>query len=71
MMKADEVRALSPADLEAKLTDLKKDLFFLRMQHATNQLDNPLKISEVRREIARVKTIIREKQLGLSVRPNR
>ena len=71
MMKADEVRALSPADLEAKLVDLKKDLFFLRMQHATNQLDNPLKISETRREIARVKTIIREKQLGLPVRPSR
>ena len=71
MMKADEVRGLSPTDLEAKLVDLKKDLFFFRMQHATNQLDNPLKISETRREIARVKTIIREKQLGLPVRPNR
>ena len=47
MMKAKEVRNMSPAELEAKLTDLKKDLFTLRMQHATNQLDNPLKIAEV------------------------
>ena len=62
-MKAKEVRELSPAELETKLADLKKDLFYLRMQHATNQLDNPLKISQVKRDIARVKTIIREKQL--------
>ena len=62
-MKAKEVRELSPAELETKLADLKKDLFYLRMQHATNQLDNPLKISQVKRDIARVKTIIHEKQL--------
>ena len=42
MMKAKELRAMSVADLEAKAADLKKDLFFLRMQHATNQLDNPV-----------------------------
>ena len=62
-MKAKEVRELSPAELETKLADLKKDLFYLRMQHATNQLDNPLKISQVKRDIARVKTIIHEKRL--------
>ena len=62
MMKASEVRAMSVDQLNAKLTELKKDLFFLRMQHATNQLDNPLKIAEVKRDIARVKTIIREQQ---------
>ena len=62
-MKANEVRKMSSAELEAKLVDLKKDLFFLRMQHATNQLDNPVKISLVRKDIARVKTILREKQL--------
>ena len=60
MMKASEIRKMSAAELEEKLTGLKKDLFFLRMQHATNQLDNPLKIAEVKRDIARVKTIIRE-----------
>ena len=62
-MKANEVRNMSAAELEAKLVELKKDLFFLRMQHATNQLDNPVKISLVKKDIARVQTIIREKQL--------
>ncbi len=47
MMKANEVRKLSAAELEKKLTELKKDLFMLRMQHATNQLDNPVRIAEV------------------------
>ena len=62
MMKANEVRKMSSADLEKKLIELKKDLFQLRLQHATNQLDNPLKIAETKRDIARVKTVIREKE---------
>ena len=62
MMKAKELRAMSVADLEAKVNDLKKDLFFLRMQHATNQLDNPLQIAAVKKDIARIKTIIRENE---------
>ena len=62
-MKANEAKALSPDELQDKLTGLKKDLFFLRMQHATNQLDNPIRISQVRKDIARVKTVIRQKQL--------
>lgn len=62
-MKATEVRKMSVPELEAKLTDLKKDLFTLRMQHATNQLDNPVRISLVKKDIARVQTIIREKSL--------
>ena len=62
-MKASEVVMLSPDELEEKLTGLKKDLFFLRMQHATNQLDNPIRIAQVRKDIARVKTVIRSKQL--------
>ena len=61
-MKANEIRKLSAAELDSKLADLKKDLFMLRMQHATNHLDNPTKISAVRRDIARVKTVLREKQ---------
>ncbi|MCD7860529.1 MAG: 50S ribosomal protein L29 [Oscillospiraceae bacterium] len=61
-MKAAEIRNLSSAELESKLVDLKKDLFMLRMQHATNHLDNPVKITAVRRDIARVKTMLREKQ---------
>ena len=56
-MKANEIRSMSVADLEKKLVELKKDLFMLRMQHATNHLDNPVKISAVRRDIARVKTV--------------
>ena len=63
-MKATEVRAMSVEDLEKKLADLKKDLFNLRLQHATNQLDNPVRIAEVKKDIARVKTIIREQQLA-------
>ncbi len=63
-MKASEVRKMSGAELETKLKDLKKDLFNLRLQHATNQLDNPVKIAQVKRDIARVKTIIRENELA-------
>ena len=61
-MKANEIRSLSVEELEKKLAELKKDLFMLRMQHATNHLDNPVKISAVRRDIARVKTVLHEKQ---------
>ena len=62
MMKANEIRKMSSAELEAKLVELKKDLFMLRMQHATNQLDNPLQIATVKKDIARIKTIIRENE---------
>ena len=61
-MKANEVRKLSSTELETKLIDLKKDLFNLRLQHATNQLDNPIRIAEVKKDIARVKTILREQE---------
>ncbi|NLB29697.1 MAG: 50S ribosomal protein L29 [Clostridiales bacterium] len=64
-MKAAEVMKLDEKALQEKLTDLKKDLFFLRMQHATNQLDNPVRISQVKHDIARVKTVMRQRQLGL------
>ena len=60
MMKANEIRKMSAAELDAKLVELKKNLFMLRMQHATNQLDNPLQIAVVKKDIARIKTIIRE-----------
>ena len=63
-MKANEIRKMSANELENKLVDLKKDLFQLRLQHATNQLDNPVKIAEVKKDIARVKTLIREQQLA-------
>ena len=60
-----EIRELSVEKLEAKLQELKKDLFMLRMQHATNQLDNPLQIEAVKKDIARIKTIIREKETNV------
>ena len=63
MMKASEIRELTAEELTAKLGDLKKDLFNLRLQNATNQLDNPTRIAEVKRDIARVNTILREHQL--------
>ena len=62
-MKASEVLKLSKAELDERLIDLKKDLFFLRMQHATNQLDNPIRIAQTRKDIARVKTVMRDKML--------
>ena len=68
MMKAKEIkdiRALSVEKLEEKLQDLKKDLFMLRMQLATNQLDNPMQIAAVKKDIARIKTIIREKETNV------
>ena len=68
MMKAKEIkeiRGLSVEDLNKKLNELKKDLFMLRMQHATNQLDNPLQLAAVKKDIARIKTIIREKETNI------
>jgi len=68
MMKAKEIkdlRGLTAEKLEEKLQELKKDLFMLRMQHATNQLDNPMQIAAVKKDIARVKTIIREKETNV------
>ena len=65
MMKAKELKNLSVEELTKKLDELKKDLFMLRMQLATNQLDNPMQISAVKKDIARVKTIIREKETNI------
>ena len=65
MMKAKEIKTLNVEDLKKKLEELKKDLFMLRMQHATNQLENPMQIAAVKKDIARVKTIIREKETNI------
>ncbi len=64
-MKIKEVRQLSEAELNNKLSELKAELFNLRFQLATGQLDNPLRIKAVRKDIARVKTIVRERELGI------
>ena len=63
-MKASEIRELTAEELSAKLGELKKDLFNLRLQLATNQLDNTNKINEVKHDIARINTVIREKQIA-------
>ncbi len=59
-MKASELKDLSTAELEQKLAELKQELFNLRFQHAVNQLENPMRMKAVKRDIARVKTVLRE-----------
>ncbi|WP_440113170.1 50S ribosomal protein L29 [Paenibacillus sp. QZ-Y1] len=65
-MKASEFRNLTSAEIEQKIAGFKEELFNLRFQLATGQLDNPTRIRDVRKEIARAKTIIRERELGIS-----
>lgn len=60
-MKAAEVRDMTDLELDNKLSDLKKELFALRFQHAINQLENPMRLKAVKKDIARVKTILRER----------
>ena len=67
-MKASEIRELSSAELESKLKDLKAELFNLRFQLAINQLDNPMRISAVKKDIARVKTVLRQMELNDSAK---
>lgn len=62
-MKATEFRNLSESELQNRLLELKGELFNLRFQHAVNQLQNPQRLKDVRRDIARVKTLIRENEL--------
>ncbi|MBC7335596.1 MAG: 50S ribosomal protein L29 [Clostridia bacterium] len=63
-MKAREIRDLSSEELEQKVADWKQELFNLRFQAATGQLDNPMRIREVKRSIARARTILRERELA-------
>ena len=65
-MKAKELRTMSAEALEAKLKELKAELFNLRFQHAINQLDNPHKIADVKKDIARVMTVLRQKEAEAS-----
>ena len=65
-MKANEIREKTEQELENELIELKSELFKLRFQLATNQLDNPMKLKEVKRNIARVKTVLREREINLS-----
>ena len=61
-MKANEIKDLSAAKLNEKLAELKQELFNLRFQHAVNQLENPMRMKAVKKDIARVKTFIRKQE---------
>jgi len=63
-MKATELRTKSVAELNEELNKLKEELFNLRFQHAINQLDNPMRINAVKKDIARIKTVLREVELN-------
>ena len=63
-MELKKMREMSEVELNAELVKMKKDLFNLRFQHVTGQLENPIKMRDTKRDIARVKTIIREKELA-------
>jgi len=65
-MKANDFRNLTTAEIEQKIAAFKEELFNLRFQLATGQLDNPVQISKVRKDIARAKTVLRERELGIS-----
>ena len=62
-MKASEIRELSNAELNEKMTALKAELFNLRFQHAINQLENPMRMKEVKKDIARIKTVLRQLEM--------
>ena len=62
-MKASELRELSLEELEHKLEDLTQELFNLRFQHATDQLENPMRLKQTKKDVARVRTVLRERQI--------
>ena len=68
-MKAVKFFEMSTEELTHALEEKKADLFNLRFQHATNQLESPAKLTECRHDIAKIKTILRQRELGLSVEP--
>lgn len=67
-MKAEDIREMSDAEIERRIRDLKEELFNLRFQNATGQLDNPVRMRTVKRDIARLKTVERERQLAQEAR---
>lgn len=66
IMRADELREMTDQELEQRSREFKEELFNLRFQNATAQLDNPMRIREVKRIIARIKTVLRERELGIN-----
>ncbi len=69
-MKVNEIRDLSAEEIMTKIKELKEELFNLRFQNATNQLDNPMRIPAVKKDIAKLKTILKEKELGINANIN-
>ena len=69
-MKIQEIRDLSTQEIEDRIKDLKEELFNLRFQNATNQLDNLMRMASVKKEIARANTVLKEKELGLNTNLN-
>ena len=67
--KRAKYRAMSAAELDKKVVDLKEELFNLRFQHATGQLENTARLKAVKRDIARMYTVLRERELGISQAP--
>lgn len=65
-MKANELLALSNEEITGRIDQLKDELFNLRFQLATGQLENPMRIRQVRKDIARAKTVLRQRELGIS-----
>ena len=63
MMKTSEIRKSNSSDLRNELVELKSELFKLRFQHAANGLDNPMKIKNIKKDIAKIKTILREREI--------
>ncbi|HLR35648.1 MAG TPA: 50S ribosomal protein L29 [Tissierellales bacterium] len=64
-MKVNEIRQMTDQELDSKMLEFKNELFNLRFQMATGQLENPMRIKAVRKDIARIKTIMRERELGI------
>ncbi|MBQ2932610.1 MAG: 50S ribosomal protein L29 [Clostridia bacterium] len=69
-MKINEIRDLSSQEIVDKIQDLKEELFNLRFQNAMNQLDNPMRIAAVKKDIAKLKTVLKEQELGLNANMN-
>jgi large subunit ribosomal protein L29 len=66
-MKASEIRELSRSELETKISEVKKNMFNLKFQKASGQLDNPMKIKSLKKDVALIETIAREQELGINV----
>ena len=69
-MKINEIRDLSGREIMDKIQDLKEELFNLRFQNAMNQLDNPMRIAAVKKDIAKLKTVLKEQEIGLNANIN-